>query len=222
MGNIFRIDSKIMQYGTKLAYLLWLQGLTILCCIPIVTAGASLCAMHKILLQIYRDEESNITRTFFKSFRDNLRQATIMWIIYLAFFALLVLDYIFAIQSTDAALRISVYLLPILAIAAYLSLQWLLPLQSRYESKIIETIKLSFTMILFRPFYTILLAILSLIPLVLLFITMYAFPYVLFLGITVPGLLQTILYSQVFDYLEGTNWRREKAEALLERTSSES
>lgn len=215
MGELFRIDGKVMHYGTKLAYLLWLQVLTILCILPVITAGASLCAMHKVLLQIYRNTESNITRTFFKAFWKNLRQATVLLLIYLAFFALLILDFLLALQSKEPTLRITVYFLPILAIAGYLSFVWICPLQSRYQNSIFKTIKLSFTMILFRPFTTVLMSVLSLIPAILLLITLYAFPYLVFLGIVVPGLLQTILYSRVFDYLENRNWRKEQAEQLL-------
>ncbi len=214
MGNLFRVDGKLMRYGTKFAYLLWLQALTILCSLPIVTAGAAFSAMHKLLLQIYRDTERHITRTFLKSFWQDLRQATVLWLVYVAYFALLVVDFLIAIQSTAPALRISVYFLPILALAGYLSLVWVFPLQSRYENTPLQTIKLSFTLIFFRPLITVIMAVLTLIPFTLLILTLYSFPYVVFLGITVPGLLQAMLYSRVFDHLEGTNWRKKQAEEL--------
>lgn len=216
MGNLFNPEGKLMHYGTKLAYLLWLQALTILCSLPVFTIGAAFSAMHKLLLQIYRNTESHITQTFFKSFWQNLRQATVLWLIYIAYFALLVLDYLLAIQSTESLLRISVYFLPILAIAGYLSLMWIFPLQSRYNNSVLQTIKLSFTLICFRPLITIIMAVLSVIPFALLTLTLYSFPYVVFFGVTVPGLLQTILYSRVFDHLEGTNWRKQQTEELLD------
>lgn len=205
MGGLFRFDSKLMRFGTKLGYLLWLQLLTIICSLPIITAGAAFTAMHKILLEIYRDSESNITRTFFKSFWTNLWQATSLWLIYLAFFALLILDYWFSISTTVPFLRLAVYALPLLAIIGYLSLMWVFPLQSRYDNTVWKTIKLSFTLLCFRPLVTLIMAILTCIPLALLMITMYAFPYLIFLGITIPGFLQAILYSRIFNYLESAN-----------------
>lgn len=216
MGGLFRIDSKLMRFGTKLGYLLWLQLLTVVCALPIITAGASFTAMHKLLLEIYRDSESHITRTFLKSFRENLGQATALWLIYIGFFSLLALDYWFSVSSSVPALRLAVYILPVLALAGYLSFMWVFPLQSRYENSIWKTIKLSFTLLCFRPLTTIIMAVLTCIPLVLLMLTMYAFPYLVFFGITVPGLLQTILYSRIFDFLEGTSWRREKALEQME------
>jgi hypothetical protein len=59
-------------------------------------------------------------------------------------------------------------------------------------------------------------AILGLIPVAALLMTLYSFPYVVFFGITIPGLLQTLLYSRIFDYLEDTNWRKQQAEELIE------
>lgn len=214
MGNLFRVDGKLMHYGTKLAYLLWLQVLTILFSLPIITMGASFSAMHKILLQIYRDEEGHVTKTFFESFLVNLRQGILLWLIYAVYFGVLILDCLLAIGSTEPFLRISVYFLPVLAIAGCLSLMWVFPLQSRYENTVLQTIKLSFTMIFFRPLITVIMAVLTLIPFTLLILTLYAFPYVVFLGITVPGLLQAMLYSRIFDHLEGTNWRKQRAEEL--------
>lgn len=79
MDRLFNMDNKLMRLLGKLANLVFLQLLTLICCLPIITAGASLTAMHKVLLQLRRDEEGSITKAFFHSFRINFRQATIIW-----------------------------------------------------------------------------------------------------------------------------------------------
>ena len=216
MNSLFSINGKIMHYGTKLGYLLWLQALTVICSLPIITAGAAFTAMHKILLQIYRDTESNITKTFFTCFLQNLRQAIILWVIYFVYFAFLAVDYLLVRQATAPALRAAVYILPILFLAGYLSFVWVFPLLSRYKNTIFQTIKLSFTLVILRPVTTVVVTILGLIPVVALMVTLYSFPYVVFLGITIPGLLQTLLYSRIYDFLEDTNWRKQQAEELIE------
>ena len=40
------LDSPFMQVMNKVADLLWLNILALICCIPIFTAGASLTALH--------------------------------------------------------------------------------------------------------------------------------------------------------------------------------
>ena len=69
--KIFDLDSPLMQFLNKMADLLWLNILTFICCIPIVTIGASLTAMHYMALKMVRNEECYITRGFFKSFKEN-------------------------------------------------------------------------------------------------------------------------------------------------------
>ena len=79
--KFLNLDSPLMRALSKMADLMWLNILTILCCIPIVTAGASFTAMHFVLLKIVRDEEGYITKDFFRSFKENFGQATVIWIL---------------------------------------------------------------------------------------------------------------------------------------------
>ena len=51
--KFFDMDSPLMQGLGKMADLLWLNVLTLICCIPIVTIGASFTAMN--YLTLYRD-----------------------------------------------------------------------------------------------------------------------------------------------------------------------
>ena len=88
--RFLELDSPLMQALNKLGDLMWLNVLTLICCIPIVTIGPSLTAMHYIALKIARNEEGYITRDFFKSFRANLRQGIIIGLILI--FVLVVLD----------------------------------------------------------------------------------------------------------------------------------
>ena len=73
--KIFDLDSPLMNVLNKMADLMWLNILTLICCIPVITAGAALTSMHYVALKIVRNEESYITRSFFKSFKTNFRQA---------------------------------------------------------------------------------------------------------------------------------------------------
>lgn len=203
MNKLFRLDGKFVHYSTKLTYLLWLQVLTVLCSLPVITAGAAFTAMHKILLQIYRDEEASITKTFFRAFKQNLRQATILWVLYLVIFGLMLINGRLALYSTEPVLRIFVYFLPVIIAFVAFSFVWVFPLQARYQNSILGTVKLSFTMIFYRPLITILMALLAISPFAFLLFTLYAFPYVVLLGCTLPGLLQVMLYNRVFKNLEG-------------------
>ena len=62
--KIFDLDSPLMNVLNKMADLMWLNILTLICCIPIITAGAAFTSMHYVALKIVRNEESYITRSF--------------------------------------------------------------------------------------------------------------------------------------------------------------
>ena len=80
---IFSYESKISQALIKLCYSCWLNILWVVCSIPIFTMGAATTALYDVSLKIVRDEETSLTRQFFKSFRSNFRQATVLWMILL-------------------------------------------------------------------------------------------------------------------------------------------
>ena len=76
MNRFFNMDNKFFVFMGRVADLLLLNFLCILCCIPVVTAGASITALYYVTLKMARDEESYIARSFFRSFKQNFKQAT--------------------------------------------------------------------------------------------------------------------------------------------------
>ena len=78
MNRFFNMDNKFFVFMGRVADLLLLNFLCILCCIPVVTAGASITALYYVTLKMARDEESYIARSFFRSFKQNFKQATII------------------------------------------------------------------------------------------------------------------------------------------------
>ena len=72
--KFFNLDSPLMKFLSRMTDILWLNILTVVCSIPIITAGASFTALHYVCLKMVRDEEGYITKTFFRSFKENLKQ----------------------------------------------------------------------------------------------------------------------------------------------------
>ena len=92
MGNFFSMDSKFFTFMGKVADLMILNVLCIICCIPIVTAGPAITAMFYVTLKMVRNEESYIVKGFFKSFKENLKQGILINLIMLLFGALILID----------------------------------------------------------------------------------------------------------------------------------
>lgn len=88
--GIFSQNSGFVKFVNRALDVIWLNVLWLLCCIPVVTIGASTCAAYSVTLKLVDDEEGYIHKMFFKAFKQNFKQATIMWCItapsiYLAF-----------------------------------------------------------------------------------------------------------------------------------------
>ncbi len=81
--RFFSYDSKFGQLFLKLSYGCCLNIMWFICCLPVVTIGASTTALYYTSFKIAKDEGSFITTMFFRSFRQNFKQATVIWLIML-------------------------------------------------------------------------------------------------------------------------------------------
>ena len=90
--KLFSYDSKFSQIMLKLCYGCYLNLLWMVCSLPVFTAGAATAALYDVTLRLAREEEPPLTARFFKAFRENFRQATILWLILLGIGVLLGAD----------------------------------------------------------------------------------------------------------------------------------
>ena len=81
--KFFSYESKFSQLLLKLCYACYLNLLWFVCSLPIVTIGASTTALYYCCLKIVRDEDNHVGAMFFRSFRENFKQATVLWLILL-------------------------------------------------------------------------------------------------------------------------------------------
>ena len=91
-------DSKFGRLFLKLSYACCLNVLWLICCLPVVTIGAATTALYYTSFKIAKDEGSFITTMFFRSFRQNFKQATIIWMIMLVSGILLAVDAVLLYQ----------------------------------------------------------------------------------------------------------------------------
>ena len=115
---------RLMMLVTNIIILniLWL-----LCCLPVVTAGAATTAMYYTIFQYITKQDDGALKPFFKAFRENFKTVTPVWLVnlligaalgaevfYLHFGTQLWLKVIFAVLAFLYA-GVSAYLYPIFA-----------------------------------------------------------------------------------------------------------
>ena len=64
MDRFFSMDNKFFTFMGKVADLCILNIVCLICCIPIVTAGASITAMFFVTMKMVKNEESYIIKLF--------------------------------------------------------------------------------------------------------------------------------------------------------------
>lgn len=219
--KFFSLDSPLMQALNKMADLMWLNVLTILCCIPVVTVGASLTAMHYMLLKIVRNEETYITRGFFKSFKDNFRQATVIWLIQLVVTILLAGDFYIMYKSETQFHVVFQALLMVVVVITVFTSTFVYPVLAKFDNSIFRTIKNAFYMSILQLPKTIAMIILSILPLVLAVIAPSIIPIVLMFGVSIPAFLFAKMYNKFFMKLEDKVNERNAPEENSEETGED-
>ena len=77
-------DSPFFRLMGAIGDLVVLNILWLLCCLPVVTAGASTLALFAIVHKIAAGEDYRTASGFFKAFRRDFKQATALWLVVLA------------------------------------------------------------------------------------------------------------------------------------------
>lgn len=203
MGRFFNLDSPVMVALTKMADMIILNLVTFFCCLPIITAGAALTAMHYVSLKIVRDEECYILKSFFKSFRENFKQSTVIWLLMLLIGVLFVMDFLIIRDSAGTTLPswIGLALLGVMLVTA-LAFTLVFPLQAKFENTIRTTIKNSVLMgIMILPKTVLMLASWAL-PLICIFYFPQIMPVTFCFGMSGPALICALLYNKTFKKFE--------------------
>ncbi|MDE7177774.1 MAG: DUF624 domain-containing protein [Lachnospiraceae bacterium] len=138
MKSLFDIDGPVMRFMTKIAYAVYLNILWFICCLPVFTIGASTTALFYVSLKVAKDEEGRLTKSFFRSFKENFRQATIIWLILLAVGILLGVDgYVFYHMRFDNTLwTLGTAVFYVLLAAYAIILMYIFPLLARFDNTI--------------------------------------------------------------------------------------
>ncbi|MCR5129717.1 MAG: YesL family protein [Lachnospiraceae bacterium] len=200
-----QMDSPFMRFLSVLADLMILNFLTILGCIPVITAGASFTAMHYVLTKMVRNEEGYIARSFFHAFKQNLGQSIFIWIGMIGVTAALVMDWLILKSTPGQFSEVLVVLLYAAAIVVYLIMLYVFPVLSRYHNTIRGTLKTAFSMAVFGIFTlrTIANGLLFLVPFAVLWIGGWnSIPILAVFCFTLPGYLRAALYSGLFKKYE--------------------
>ena len=101
-----------------------------------ITVGASTTALFYVTLKISKNEEGNITKAFFRSFRQNFRQGTLIWLILLAAGIILGVDgyVLYHMRFENLFWTLCTAVFCVAAIAYAIVLMYIFPLLARFDN----------------------------------------------------------------------------------------
>jgi uncharacterized membrane protein YesL len=172
MKHMTAMEGRFSTVMSRVWDIIVMNLLLLVCCLPVVTAGAAVTAVCDMSLRLMRQEEGYIIKGFFRAFRRNFKQATKLWLICLGVFAVCVGDLL-------AGRYLAAYgIQPLLTAAAGIQfilltavMQYLFPLTARFENTVGGTVKNAILLMVCHLPETLLMGLVSLsAPLILCFV----------------------------------------------------
>lgn len=198
MKGLFSINSPLWNIVNHILHLLWLSLLWAISCVPVVTIGAATTALYSVSLKYVRKEEGYLTSSFFRAMKQNLKQATMIWLVLSLLGCFLFMDLIVYSRSSKDGL------LPFLFMTFFFSLLvvyiltniFIYPLLAKFDNSIRHTLLNSFFMSL-RHWPTAIAMLM--ISFGILAVGFFLFPPILFLAPALTSCINSRFLVGIFD-----------------------
>ncbi|PXV95849.1 uncharacterized protein DUF624 [Lachnotalea glycerini] len=165
MEEIFRLDGVIMNFLSKVSDICIISILWLLCCLPMVTIGASTTAAYYTIVKVVRRQTGTLHQEFVKSFKSNFKDSLLTNLIYLVIKGILGVNICLVFQSletTNSSFALDLLFIYVIFFLLVIGVEiYTYPILSRFVMGRIQLVMFSI-MLLFRHF-----------PTTLLFITLF-------------------------------------------------
>lgn len=190
---------------SRVADICILNILCLLCCIPIVTAGASVTAMYYVTLKMVRNEESYIARSFFKSFKENFKQATLINIAALVVGVILLIDLRVSAAMSGTVGKVLNFIFIAFLLVYFVLILYVYPILARFYNTIRNTVINSLLMALRHLPYTVIMALICACPVIIILyvpsmqiVSIFIMLFLL-MGFGTVAYFNSIFFVKIFD-----------------------
>ena len=158
--------------------------------------------MYFVTIRIVRKEEGYVIRDFFRSFKENFKQATIIWLLVIVIAAIFAGDiaiYSMMPEQIPQFVMIGVVVLAFLAVG---TIVYVFPILSRFHNTTKNTIKNAFLLSIVNIPFTIILIILMIVPYILAIFVIELAPIILLMGLSLPAFFSSMIFVRIFRKIE--------------------
>ena len=208
MNNLFSLENPLMRFLARVFDMIVSNALFLICCVPVVTAGAAIAALNKVTQGIVLDRDFGTIRLFFRAFRENFKQATAAFLVLLLIFlslacnTLLVMIYLTGTLAVVLKGVLFVLAVLVLAVAVYL-----FPLMTRYDNALREHVKNAMILAVAKLPRTVVMVLVTSLPVLVPYFSLPTFfqtlPFFFIIGFAFMSYVSSQLLVPVFRELEG-------------------
>lgn len=223
--SFLNINSTFMKYLGRFTDIMILGFWSIICCLPIITIGTSISATYSVTLKMVRDEECYITKDFFKGFKSNFKNSTIVWVCFLFIGIIFYIN--FQVMNGLTLKYETICRAMLIAIIVYLFFisGYIFPLIARFENTMKQTIKNAIIMSLLALPKSIVILIINTSPILVVYYYPKIFPFILLFSISGVCYINSMMIRTIFEKYhsnsveEGNEEERESIELIVDENS---
>lgn len=183
---MFSPDSKFMQVIGRVTDLILLNIVYLLTCLPIFTIGAATTALYTICFRLMREEYSGIIGPYFRAFKENFKQATLIWGVLLVA-VIPALYYMYVLLALSGAMRYAGLLFILIAAVVLMTASYVFPWISQFENATAQALKNALILSISHLPRTLAVLAINLMPLIVWLINAELFIQVSFLWLVLYG-----------------------------------
>lgn len=207
-------DNVVIRALGKIGDMICLNVMWLICCIPIITIGASTTALYTVMLRMVKNEEGYIFRGFLKAFKSNFKQSTLIWLILLLLGIVWTVDFrVAGFMPGMAGIILSAIFLALGFILLSVMI-YIFPLTARYENGIKATFKNALILIVAKLPYTFLMVAIVVAAVFAslwsAFTLLFSLPLWLIIGGALIAWVNSYILRRVFVVFEGSDSRTEE------------
>ena len=200
MASFFSQKHPATIFLTAVCNLIFVNFCFVITCIPIITIGASLTAMNRITIKILLGENPPVFSEYFRSFKNNFKQSTVIWLILAAITGFFVWEIYLINTALPPEYTWTQYPIYFLLLAVFSCMAYAFPIIAWFDENNKQVIKNSLLLSLANIPSTIFFAIITL----ALGLVTYVYPVLVlslmcFLGFALVAFMESVFLKRIFE-----------------------
>lgn len=191
-------NSPVIAFINKLTDLILLNILWIICCLPVITAGAATVALYYVSITSIRCGDGYVVRRFFDGFRKNFRQITPIWIAILLCTLILAGDMFFWYQMDTGFGKFMFIASAAVAFLFFIWTMWIFPVFAKLDGKSKELIKNAAAFAVGHFPYTFIVLLITVVIVYANLTSLAANSIMLFVGFALSAYIKSFFFYKVF------------------------